>query len=87
MFSSDYGSALIIEEREYLRKHASHIQVCAFTRVDMYPSMRYRDSTLNFPNVAVRFTAEMIVWSLRILVSLSVVFFTTQTDTDKSFQH
>lgn len=26
MFSSDYGSATIIEEREYLRKHASHLQ-------------------------------------------------------------
>lgn len=26
MFSSDYGSAVIIEEREYLRKHASHLQ-------------------------------------------------------------
>ena len=27
MYSSDYGTAQIIEEREYLRKHASHIQV------------------------------------------------------------
>jgi len=26
MFSSDYGTANIIEEREYLRKHASHLQ-------------------------------------------------------------
>lgn len=26
MFSSDYGTAQIIEEREYLRKHASHLQ-------------------------------------------------------------
>ena len=27
LFSSDYGSAQIIEESEYLRKHASHLQV------------------------------------------------------------
>ena len=27
LFSSDYGSAQIIEESEYLRKHASHFQV------------------------------------------------------------
>merc|ERR1712183_124988 len=26
LFSSDYGSAQIIEESEYLRKHASHLQ-------------------------------------------------------------
>jgi translocon-associated protein subunit beta len=26
MYTSDYGSAMIMEEREYLRKHASHYQ-------------------------------------------------------------
>ena len=30
LFSSDYGSAQIIEESEYLRKHASHLQVILY---------------------------------------------------------
>jgi len=39
MYSSDYGTANIIEEREYLRKHASHIQDWAVFLLLSIPSL------------------------------------------------
>jgi len=39
MYSSDYGTAQIIEEREYLRKHASHIQDWAVFLLLSIPSL------------------------------------------------